>query len=76
MGAGTGYLLGEGVKSQTPKNSTPTYIYRYGSENGVNLTPRKEKDDFGLSYSLKKRNGTIYNYNNGIDKQFGKISCY
>lgn len=42
------------VQAKEKEQKTPTTIYRTGSGNGTNLTPRTPKDSTGLSYSLTK----------------------
>nr|WP_318714699.1 RHS repeat-associated core domain-containing protein [uncultured Treponema sp.] len=42
------------VQAKEKEQNTPTTIYRTGSGNGTNLTPRTPKDSTGLSYSLTK----------------------
>ena len=42
------------VEEKTQEKNKTTPIYRFGNGNGKNLTPRPEKDDSGLSYTLVK----------------------
>ena len=45
---------GSAARAKENNNKEPTVIYRTGSGNGTNLTPRTPKDSTGLSYSLTK----------------------
>lgn len=51
----------DGAKTEDSSNENKTVvIYRLGNGNGTNLTPRPEKDDTGLSYTLIKPEGVPY----------------
>lgn len=48
------------IQTKEKEQKEPTVIYRAGSGNGTNLTPRTPKDSAGLSYSLTKPDSGPY----------------